>query len=625
VAARAQAEVELPPVEIVAEKPASQRAPAAESTVVETKQFAGEVRSVAELLGTAPGVTLHTLGGPGQLATVSLRGATPDQSLVLLDGVPLQGPGGGALDLSSLPASLIDRIVVSRGVLGAQYGQGALGGVVELLPIESAGDGKLHGGAELTVGSFGTERLAADVGTSTERGSAVGALQLDHTDGDFNYRQQLTPEIAGSPYYDFTRENADARQGSALARGSLRLSPATELDAVFQGFLGQRGLPGPWTMAALHPRSRELDGGGLAGARLRGLLGDGTFALRAWGRLDRIELRGVAPAGACDDGAPDCPREVQTATAARAELELGRPLGARQWLRLTLAGGEDWVVGAPTGTHQRGLASAALADDVRLGSLSLHPALRVDAVGGDVGLSPGIAGAWRPWPEGNALAPLELRAGWGLSFRAPSFSELYLQQAGVVPNPGLVPERAWSLDAGIAWRTAKLVLSAGAFYSRYRDIIVYELFPPARAKPFNVGEARVAGLELQAVVTLPAGLSLLAAYSYLDSVNERPGPLEGRALSYRPPHRVYLRLAHRSDRLEGYAELNATSSMPRNQSDTAYLPSQLLISAGAGARVAGPLWLDLEAKNLLDDETLQDVFQYPLPGFSLSAIARARF
>ena len=36
------------------------------------------------------------------------------------------------------------------------------------------------------------------------------------------------------------------------------------------------------------------------------------------------------------------------------------------------------------------------------------------------------------------------------------------------------------------------------------------------------------------------------------------------------------------------------------------------------------VWLDVEARNLLADETLEDVFQYPLPGFSIALIARAR-
>ncbi len=115
-----------------------------------------------------------------------------------------------------------------------------------------------------------------------------------------------------------------------------------------------------------------------------------------------------------------------------------------------------------------------------------------------------------------------------------------------------------------------------------------------------------------------------AAYSYLDGINERPGAQQSQQLAYRPPHRLFLRLARRGDRVEGYAETSFTSRMPRNQYGSAFLSSQLLFNAGAGARVAGPLWLDVEAKNLLADETLEDVFQYPLPGLSIAVIARAR-
>ena len=116
-----------------------------------------------------------------------------------------------------------------------------------------------------------------------------------------------------------------------------------------------------------------------------------------------------------------------------------------------------------------------------------------------------------------------------------------------------------------------------------------------------------------------------ASYSFLDAVNLREGIEGGHHLSYRPPHRLFARLARRGDRLEGYAEGNATSSMPRNNFDTASLPGQLLLNAGIGARVAGPVWLDVEAKNLLDDRTHEDLFQYPLPGLTLAALARARF
>ena len=122
-------------IEVEGDRPeGSPRAPAAQTTTIDVRQYAGAVRTVSELLEAAPGVTVHALGGPGQTATLSLRGGTADQSLVLLDGIPLQGPGGGAIDLATVPATLLERITVTRGVVGAQFGAGALGGVAELKP-----------------------------------------------------------------------------------------------------------------------------------------------------------------------------------------------------------------------------------------------------------------------------------------------------------------------------------------------------------------------------------------------------------------------------------------------------------------------------------------------------------
>ena len=613
-----EARPEAEPVEIVVTgPPGSTRAPAAQATVVQADDFAGEVRSVAELLSTAPGVSVHALGGPGQATTLSLRGASADQSLVLLDGIPLHGPGGGAVDLATLPASLLDRLVISRGVLGAQFGAGALGGVVELVPRQPRTD-RLVGDARLSAGSFGTFGASSSVSVPWSReGGGLLALDVGRSAGDFAYDQQLTPEIAGAPYYEFTRANADSRRGSALLRAAWPIAGETELDVLFQGSLGERGLPGPATSPT--PRSREVDRSGLLGARFRSTAGPASYSVRAWADLDRIELRGVSAFGDCDDGASDCPRSLQSASAARGEVEVGAPIGDRQWVRGSVTAGMDRASGTDTGFHRRGVFSASISDDVRLGAVSVFPALRFDVVGKEAGVSPAIAATLRPWS-----APVELRAGAGLSFRAPTFSELYLRQGGLAPNADLAPEHARSIDVGVAYRSEKLTLSAGAFASWYRDLIVYELFPPAAVKPFNVGAARILGFELQAVATLPYGLTAELAYTALQATNTRPGTLEGHSLPYRPPHRLFVRVAHHGERFESYAEANATASMPRNQFDTAFVPAQLLVNAGAGARVAGTLWIDVEAKNLLDDRTMQDLFQYPLPGLSLAVIARAR-
>jgi vitamin B12 transporter len=621
-------------VEIVASAPeGSTRAPAAQSTVIDVSRFAGEARSVAELLGSSPGVAVHAAGGPGQTSTFSLRGASADESLLLLDGIPLQGPGGGAVDLATLPASLLSRIVVSRGVLGAQLGAGALGGAVELIPRASSE--KPEGGAQLSVGSYGTAALSADMGgPAGARGGWTGAVDLSTTQGNYSFARQLTPSIAGSPYVEDERQNADARRAAGLLRWSGRPSDSTRLDVLLLGGAGARGLPG--AIGAFTPRARAADENAVAGVGLRGLEGAVVWAVRAWGRADRIDLTGVgAGAGDCVPGAPGCEAQISRSYAARGEAEVGMPAGALQWLTLSASGGEDWIVSTGAGRERRVVASLAAADEVRLagGVLSLHPAFRLDRVGELWGVSPALAATVRPWlshagdtaPLARVLAGIELRAGVGRSFRPASFAELHLDQGTSAPNPSLEPERATSIDAGIAYRSSGLLLSAGGFWSTFQDLIIYEQFPPLRVKPFNIGAARIAGIELQAAVQLPAGFTVEAAYSYLDAINRRPIPTqEGQKLAYRPPQRLFLRAARRGDRWEGFLELSATASMLRNSFGTARLPAQKFVNAGAGARVFGPLWLDVEVRNALDDQTLQDLFQYPLPGLTVTALARVR-
>jgi len=602
-------------IEVEGKRPeGSPRAPAAPTTVIDVGDYAGSVRTVSELLEASPGVTVHALGGPGQTATLSLRGGTADQSLVLLDGIPLQGPGGGATDLATIPVTLLERITVTRGVVGAQFGAGALGGVVELQPQAARGNGGLR--AQVSAGSFGTVQAAAEGTFAAGDGTGVLAVQADRTAGGFDFNRQLTPGIPDAPYYGFTRENDDARRLSALGRVTHPLGPV-ELEVLFQGSAGDRGLPGP--ASATTSRSREVDAGGLAGFRLRGLDSARAWSVRAWGRLDRIELRGVQAFGDCEDGTPGCPRLDQRSSAGALEGEYGFSLGKAQWIGASLQAREERVHGTDTGSHARGVFSAALSDDIMAGAgFSLHPAMRLDRVGDDSGVSPALTASWSP------SSAWELRIGSGLSFRAPTFTELYLQRNGVAANPDLRPERAWSVDGGATWRAGIASVSAGVFWSKYTDLIVYELYPPAKVKPFNVGDARIAGAELQGSLLLPRGFRLDAAYSYLHTLNLREGAQEGHSLAYRPPHRVFVRGSRRGERLEGYLEGRFTSAMPRNQYDTAEQPAQLVFNAGFGVRVAGPLWVDFEAKNLLDDRTLEDVFQYPLPGFSFAVIARAR-
>ncbi|MBX3431681.1 MAG: TonB-dependent receptor plug domain-containing protein, partial [Hyphomonadaceae bacterium] len=88
-----------------------------------------------ELPQIIPGNTRTSNNAGGfDYATVDLRGLGPGRTLVLVNGerVPVSSTGG-AVDLNTIPASLISRVEVVTGGASAVYGSDALAGVVNFV------------------------------------------------------------------------------------------------------------------------------------------------------------------------------------------------------------------------------------------------------------------------------------------------------------------------------------------------------------------------------------------------------------------------------------------------------------------------------------------------------------
>ena len=164
--------------------------PASYTTVILPEQFASRFRTTEELLSRTPGVSIRRFGGLGQFSTLSIRGSSSEQVLVLVDGVRLNTGEGGSVDFSTIPLDMIERIEVIRGGGTTLYGSDAIGGVVNIVTRKAAD--KAEARATLTYGSYDT--IKGSVTGSGSLGNFSGLLSLTHmqSDGDFAYE---TPEI----------------------------------------------------------------------------------------------------------------------------------------------------------------------------------------------------------------------------------------------------------------------------------------------------------------------------------------------------------------------------------------------------------------------------------------------
>lgn len=104
-------------------------------------------RDVSEIIRTMPGVNLtgnSTSGQRGNNRQIDIRGMGPENTLILIDGKPVQSRNGAKMgrsgerdtrgDSNWVPVEAIERIEVIRGPAAARYGSGAAGGVVNIIP-----------------------------------------------------------------------------------------------------------------------------------------------------------------------------------------------------------------------------------------------------------------------------------------------------------------------------------------------------------------------------------------------------------------------------------------------------------------------------------------------------------
>lgn len=423
------------------------------------------------LLALAPGAQIIRNGPPGSNATLSLRGGSATQSLVLIDGIRVDSVSLGQIQLGQIPLSAVDHVEIVNGDVSALYGSGAMGGVVQVFTK----DGGNHPPRfDFSVG-YGSYR------TQTQQAGVNGALDKD---GKTTFMLSVArSKDDGFPAID----SAVAPNVNPAADGNLNESVSASLRHRFDH---------GWDAGVRYLQSD----GKVAFDNAYGLPTDVNF-LYSTVRVASVFANGKLTdwwtthfmAGLGDDRAVDQTNGLYNNRFDTDNRQLtwqnDFKLAPRQTLQLGYERLEQRLESDIVGAPNRTVNSVFAGYTARFGPNQVQANVRRDQYSDFGGANTYYLGYGFDFTE-----HWKATASYSAAFRAPSFDDLYFPGSG---NLSIRPERSHSVEAALQYASDALGLfRLTAFQTRYADLIKYV---PTQGGLFyiaeNVDRAKVQGLE----------------------------------------------------------------------------------------------------------------------------------
>jgi vitamin B12 transporter len=458
------AQLALPEVVVSASRTEQRMQDALPATTVLTRQDieAAQTPDLPTLLQRVAGLELTQTGGPGTVATASLRGAETRHTLVLVDGVPVNNLNFGLAANEHLSLADVERIEVVRGNVSSLYGSAALGGVIQIftrqptstptasVTVQGGSRGLVQGTASGAVRLASGTGLRATVEALRDRGfDATDHAELPGTDPDRDgYRRRsaslgVTQDIAGGHAIGLS-----VRQARGTTEYDSQFGPATQADA-----------------SKFVESSAVLDGR----FKLSNALGLTAAVTQASDKLDAQVTAFPYFVESTSDGAQ---LGLQWQPSAGHVVTAGLE-HTRQKLR------SDTIYDRSSRDQDSARLGYTLTTGRHLAQLNLRE---------DRYTTFGSATTWLAAYGYQLTDAWRVSASASTGFNAPTFNDLYFPFGG---NPLLRPERLRANELALQYAAAGHLLRATLFENRFTDLFGFDAF----FNRINIGRARNRGVE----------------------------------------------------------------------------------------------------------------------------------
>ncbi len=557
-------------------------------------------RTISEVLEFTGGVLVRSYGTIGAAGSLSIRGSTDSEVLILMDGRPLNDPVRGGADLNAYSLDNVEAIEILRGPFSAVYGANAMGGVINIITRKPPSE--LTAKISASYGSFNTSIISVSPGGSLGKWGWL-----------------LTADNISS---DGWRENSAYQGNHYTARLDGPLTDSIKVTLSANCATRHLGMPGSIYWAPSQA-TQDNDDGGI------------TLALKAKpNQHSEISARLFTEsrqliADTHDPGWPT--RDTTNASARGLELNYHWPVSPKHMLTLggdiredevslTAADGSSRLAGGKKSVSTRALYfedqwQVAPYLTVLLGTRWDEFSREGSGIHTESKLCPMIA-TLLEFDERTRI-----RLNYGQGYHPPTVFDLYWYEdwgggSGMFGNPDLIPEESTGYEIGLEREFNKLVLGrVSYFYSEAKNLIVWVNTVGWTWEAVNFTNASFSGIEAEVKLAPSPNFSCSLSYTNLDSRDR--AEYSGNYLPYAPSQKSDLTLSWRADSgVQISLQGEYVGGMYTNRENThkldPYTIGRLRVSWKTGQESEAFLVLD----NLFNQE-YQMVEGYPLPGLTL--------
>lgn len=422
--------------------------------------------NVADLLQQVAGVDIRRRGTAGSQADLYIRGGGFDQTLLLIDGIKMDDSQTGHHTMNAaLPIEVIERIEVIKGPAARVFGQNAFTGAINIVTKKKLSNTV---SANIEAGSFGQLNGSVTAGKEFENSSIIAHVGILTSDG--------------------YRHNSDYENKNYLLKGifNKKQQPIEVIATFFDKKFGANG----FYASANATEQYEETQSSLLGAST-------TFRTEKFKITPRVYWKRGQDEYVYIRDNPSVYRNLHITN------KVGVETNASYTSDLGITGfGVDisrvFINSNNLGNRNRTMANLFLEHRFKLAD-------------GQIDITPGVAVTYFSDFKFHAFPGLDIGfklsdnlkayGNLGVTYRIPTYTDLYYNDRSTIGNPNLKPEEAFAQEIGLKYNSERFTASVAIFNRDADNLIDFirpDTEPDTKYVATNIAKVNTKGFEFNA-------------------------------------------------------------------------------------------------------------------------------